>query len=169
MRNYEQFSFLQALLNCCGNGVSCLRQQNQTACTHVTRSATKAVVVAAILLWTAPNLCAAPGKVHNTHQASKPAKASAKKNVANGRRLFMKDGCYECHGTEAQGSPTTGPRLGPDPIPLSAIIAYVRAPTGQMPPYTAKVISDRELADIYAFLKSLPQPPPLKTIPILNH
>ncbi|MGH9375448.1 MAG: c-type cytochrome, partial [Terriglobia bacterium] len=87
---------------------------------------------------------------------------------ANGRRLFKKDGCYECHGFEAQGSPTTGPRLGPDPIPLEVLIQYVRKPTGQMPPYTDKVISDKELADIYAFLKSLPQPPAAKTIPLLH-
>jgi hypothetical protein len=37
-----------------------------------------------------------------------------------------------------------------------------------MPPYTAKVVSDAELTDIRAFLASLPEPPPLKSIPILN-
>jgi mono/diheme cytochrome c family protein len=38
-----------------------------------------------------------------------------------------------------------------------------------MPPYTKKVVSDRELADIYAYLQSIPQPPAAKSIPILNH
>jgi hypothetical protein len=37
-----------------------------------------------------------------------------------------------------------------------------------MPPYTAKVASDADLADIRAFLASLPAPPPLSSIPILN-
>jgi hypothetical protein len=37
-----------------------------------------------------------------------------------------------------------------------------------MPPYTNKVISDQELADIYAFLKSIPATPSAKTIPLLN-
>jgi mono/diheme cytochrome c family protein len=45
---------------------------------------------------------------------------------------------------------------------------YVRKPTGGMPPYTAKVMSDQELADIYAFLQSRPHPPSAKNIPILK-
>jgi hypothetical protein len=36
-----------------------------------------------------------------------------------------------------------------------------------MPPYTAKVVSDQELADIYAFLVTIPAPPAANTIPIL--
>jgi mono/diheme cytochrome c family protein len=44
----------------------------------------------------------------------------------------------------------------------------VRQPTGEMPPYTKKVVTDQELADIYAYLQSIPQPPPAKSIPILN-
>jgi len=112
---------------------------------------------------------AAPGKVQSAGRASKPKPAaSSAGNVANGKRIFKKDGCYECHGLEAQGSPTSGPRLGPDPIPLAAMIVYVRHPAGQMPPYTAKVLSDAQLADIYAFLKSLPHPPPVNKIPLLR-
>jgi mono/diheme cytochrome c family protein len=79
-------------------------------------------------------------------------------SAANGRKLFVSVGCYQCHGYEAQGSTATGPRLGPRPLPLAALSRYVRKPAGQMPPYTAKVLSDAELADIYAFLQSLPPP-----------
>ena len=35
-----------------------------------------------------------------------------------------------------------------------------------MPPYTAKVVPEKDLADLYAFLKSLPQPKPAKEIPL---
>ena len=35
-------------------------------------------------------------------------------------------------------------------------------------PYTKRVVTDQELADIYAYLQSIPQPPPAKSIPILN-
>ena len=49
-----------------------------------------------------------------------------------------------------------------------ALIKYVRHPSGAMPPYTAKVASDQDLADIRAFLATMPDPPPLKSIPILN-
>ncbi len=37
-----------------------------------------------------------------------------------------------------------------------------------MPPYTDKAVSDSELADIHAFLRTLPQPPAVKDIPLLN-
>jgi mono/diheme cytochrome c family protein len=100
-----------------------------------------------------------------------PAKqeSTAAANPGNGQRLFVRDGCYECHGYLGQGSTSTGgTRLGPPQIPLSAFTSYVREPTGQMPPYTAKVISDADLAEIYNFLKSVPSPPPLKSISILN-
>jgi mono/diheme cytochrome c family protein len=93
---------------------------------------------------------------------------SASANVENGKRLYMSYGCYECHGREGQGSVYAGARLGPRPIALSVFVSYVRQPGGQMPPYTAKVVSDAELADIHAFLNSLPQPPPAKSIPLLN-
>ena len=77
-------------------------------------------------------------------------------DAANGRKLFVSFGCYQCHGYEAQGSTATGPRLGPRPLPFAALSRYVRRPTGQMPPYTAKVVTDANLADIYSFLQSLP-------------
>jgi mono/diheme cytochrome c family protein len=83
-----------------------------------------------------------------------------------GRTLFTKNGCYQCHGREAQGG-AAGPRLGPGAIPL-ARLQYVRKPTGDMPPYTTKVLSDRDLADIYAFLESLPKPPAVSSIPLLR-
>jgi ubiquinol-cytochrome c reductase cytochrome c subunit len=69
----------------------------------------------------------------------------------------MKKGCHACHGREGQGSPTAGPRLGPNPTALAAFTRYVRAPRGAMPPYTEKVLSDQELADIHAFLQARPR------------
>jgi mono/diheme cytochrome c family protein len=100
-----------------------------------------------------------------------PAKQepAAAANPGNGQRLFVRNGCYECHGYLGQGSTSTGgTRLSPPQIPLSAFVSYVREPTGQMPPYTAKVTSSEDLGEIYNFLKSVPPPPPLKTIPFLN-
>jgi mono/diheme cytochrome c family protein len=90
-------------------------------------------------------------------------------NAQKGRQLFQSYGCYQCHGREAQGEAGTGPRLAPKPIPFAALSKYVRQPTGQMPPYTKKVVSDQDLADIYAFLSAQPSPPPAKSIPLLNN
>ena len=101
-------------------------------------------------------------------KADKPAAADKAPagDAQNGKQLFASDGCYECHGRMAQGG--VGPRLGPHPLPLAAIATYIRQPTAEMPPYTAKVISDAEIADIYAFLQSLPDAPKVDTILLLK-
>ena len=88
-------------------------------------------------------------------------------DAANGKKLFADFGCYQCHGREGQGG-AAGPRLAPKPLPQAALMKYVRNPTGQMPPYTTKVVKDAELSDIYAFLKSVPDAQPAKNIPLLN-
>jgi ubiquinol-cytochrome c reductase cytochrome c subunit len=93
--------------------------------------------------------------------------AASQGDVTKGKTLFTKYGCTQCHGTQGQGT-TAGARLAPKPIALAALNAYVRGPKGQMPPYTAKVVSDAELADIRAYLASIPEPPPAKSIPLLN-
>ena len=79
-------------------------------------------------------------------------------NVENGGKLYVKNGCASCHGLEGQGAPTSGPRIGPNPLAAAAFIKYVRAPKNQMPPYTAKVMSDQELTDVRAFLAARPKP-----------
>ena len=50
----------------------------------------------------------------------------------------------------------------------AAFSAYVRAPTEEMIPYTAKVLPDAELADIFEFLRTLPPPPAVDSVPILE-
>jgi mono/diheme cytochrome c family protein len=103
--------------------------------------------------------------------AQKPSSsgaAAAAGNVENGKKLYNKVGCWECHGHTGRGG-RAGPRLTPNPIPLESFIKYVRAPEGdEMPPYTAKVLSDAQLADIHAYLKSISPPPDVKDIPLLN-
>jgi mono/diheme cytochrome c family protein len=90
-----------------------------------------------------------------------------KGNAETGKKLFVAYGCYQCHGRQGAGA-ATAPRIGPPARTLDGVIRYVRAPTGQMPPYTAKVVSDKDLADIYAFLKTFPPPKPASSIPLLN-
>jgi mono/diheme cytochrome c family protein len=90
-------------------------------------------------------------------------------NAETGKKIFTKDGCYECHGREGQGAAqASGPRIGPPQRFLRSFINYVRQPTGQMPPFTMQVISDQEIADIYAYLQSRPKATPSKDIPLLN-
>ncbi|MBZ5642586.1 MAG: cytochrome c [Acidobacteriia bacterium] len=94
----------------------------------------------------------------NAAQTSKSVDAPAG-NVEAGKKIFNKYGCYECHGREGQGTTMGGPRIGPNPVPFEYFMSYVRKPTREMPPYTAKVVTDQEMADIYAFLQARAQPP----------
>lgn len=110
-------------------------------------------------------LSSARVRIENAAQGSKTSDAPAG-NAENGKRIFTKIGCYQCHGREGQGSTMTGPRIAPDPVPFDVLLGYVRKPTGEMPPYTSKVVSDQELADIYAYLKSRPHPPAAKDLPL---
>ena len=118
--------------------------------------------LAAILFLVAPCV-----DVVRAAQDAKSAEAPSG-NADNGKQLFVKNGCYECHGREGQGSSMSGPRIAPDPIPFDALLNYVRKPKGEMPPYTAKVISDKDLADIYAYLQSRKEPPTAKALPLLK-
>src|ERR1700677_1079524 len=122
-----------------------------------------------VCIWGAAVLIVA--LAHASRQVQGAASKGATIESANaeaGKRLFMKSGCYQCHGTVGQGALLTGPRLAPDPLPLEAFLFYIRKPTGQMPPYTQKVLSDRELSDIHAFLESIVQPPSAKSLTILK-
>ncbi len=88
-------------------------------------------------------------------------------NADSGQKLYNKIGCWQCHGYSAQGG-RAGPQLVPNPTPFPAFTEYIRAPAGEMPPYTTKVLSDAQLADIYAFLKTIPPPPNFQDSPLLN-
>ena len=89
-------------------------------------------------------------------------------DVTNGKRIFMRNGCYQCHGTVGQGG-LAGPRLAQTKLTAAGFTAYVRNPApGSMPPFRAKVMSDQELADVYAYVQSVPPPVAPANIPILN-
>jgi mono/diheme cytochrome c family protein len=88
-------------------------------------------------------------------------------NPGTGRQLFMREGCYWCHGTVGEGG-ITGARIGALSLSARSFILYVRRPAGAMPAFTDKVLSDQQLSDIYAYLKSLPVARSSKDIPLLN-
>jgi mono/diheme cytochrome c family protein len=96
-----------------------------------------------------------------------PALFAQAPNAENGKKVFERMLCSACHGHEGQGG-GAGPRIGVKPPPMAVMIAYVRHPAGNMPPFSTKVVSDQELADIHAYLASRPAPLPLKEMPLLN-
>ena len=97
------------------------------------------------------------------------AGAAVAADAAKGKQDFMKYGCWQCHGTVGQGSPISGPKLAPDPMPLEAMSAFIRNSRRTMPPYREDVLPNADLADIHAYLASVPKPADYKTIPLLNN
>jgi mono/diheme cytochrome c family protein len=88
-------------------------------------------------------------------------------NAAAGKDVFMKYTCYACHGFSGQNGP--GARLVPMRMTQSGFVNYVRNPrTRQMPSYSVKVLSDAQLGDVYAYIKTLPPSRAAKDIPELN-
>jgi len=88
-------------------------------------------------------------------------------NTENGKKLFATYFCWSCHGSNGRAG-GTAPAIAPSTRSAEDLIKYVRKPRGPMPPYTSKSISDKDLADIAAFLRSVPKDPDPKTIPLLN-
>jgi len=132
------------------------------------RSQAQANVAPAPQEQAAPSPSQPPSSAQGQTPPASAATAAPAGNPETGRKLFASDGCYQCHGYEAQGSSATGPRLGPRPISFAAFSRYVRQPTGQMPPYTSRIVPDSDLAHIYAFLRALPEPPAVQSIPLLK-
>lgn len=89
-------------------------------------------------------------------------------DAAKGRQLFMHNGCYECHGTQGAGGGIAGPALAPDPLPVEAITAQLRHPAQRMPPYSDSAVPDSDIADIHAYLQSIPEGKPASEIPLLK-
>src|SRR6058998_2285752 len=99
--------------------------------------------------------------------AQTPAPASAAGNAESGKKLYVTYFCWSCHGSLGRAG-GAAPAITTSTRSAEDLIKYVRKPRGPMPPYTSKSISDRELADIAAFLRTIPKDPDPKTIPLLN-
>jgi mono/diheme cytochrome c family protein len=117
------------------------------------RAARRACWVSAALLSIIPAVAFA---------ADKPA------NMARGRQLYMATGCYQCHGTRGEGGGNAGPRLAPGPLPLEGFTLQLRHPRARMPVYTAVVMPDGDVADIYAYLLTVPKGKTAAEIPMLK-
>jgi mono/diheme cytochrome c family protein len=96
-------------------------------------------------------------------QASAPTGDAVK-----GKTTFDRTGCYQCHGTHGQGGNAGARIAAPVPLQWPAFSNFVRTTKRNMPPYTEKVLSNQDLADIYAYLRSIPPSPEFTTIPLLS-
>lgn len=88
-------------------------------------------------------------------------------SAEKGKAAYVQNGCWQCHGFVGQGG-IAGVKLAPNPKPIEYIQAFVRNSVGPMPKYSEKILSNQDLIDIHAYLKSIPQGPDYKSIPLLN-
>ena len=84
-----------------------------------------------------------------------------------GKQLYVKHGCWQCHGFVGQGG-VAGPALAPKLMPLEAMTNFVRNSSRAMPPYREAILSNADMADIHAYLASIPKPADPKSIPLLK-
>ena len=91
-------------------------------------------------------------------------------DAANGKRVYLNDNCFPCHGRAGQGGAYNGPApaLAKTAMPFEGFLGQIRNPSNDMPAYAAQVMSDQAVADIYAYMQSLPEPQQAKDIAILN-
>jgi mono/diheme cytochrome c family protein len=91
-------------------------------------------------------------------------------DAANGKRVYLADGCFVCHGRAGQGGAMNypAPAIAQVEMPVESFLAYLRNAPNDMPAYTTAVLSDKDATDIYAFLRSLPGRKPAKDFPLLN-
>jgi len=73
------------------------------------------------------------------------------------RALFVRYGCYQCHGYEGQGGEAL--RIAPSPYPFDAFELKVRKPANEMPAYAPEVLSEADLQALYRYVRAIPEPP----------
>jgi mono/diheme cytochrome c family protein len=98
------------------------------------------------------------------------AQDAAAGDAANGKRVYLADGCFECHGRSGQGGAFNypAPVLAQIEMPAESFVAFLREAPRDMPTYSTAVLSDKDANDIYAFLRSLAGRKPVKDFPLLN-
>ena len=92
-------------------------------------------------------------------------------DVANGKRVYLAKNCFTCHGSSGQGGAMNGPApvLAQTQLPLDTFRTVVRVGPNDMPAYAESQLSDKDLADVHAFLRALPGRRPVKDFPLLNN
>ena len=91
-------------------------------------------------------------------------------DAANGKLIYAKMRCFTCHGRAGQGGAFNypAPALAALELPVEAFQAFLREPPNDMPAFSTALLSDKEAADMWAFLRSLPGRKPAKDFPLLN-
>ena len=101
---------------------------------------------------------AAAGQPAAQEQAQPPPQAPAAPagDAARGAQLFLNNGCAVCHGDQGQG--LIGPTIAQTRFTIEQVLSQYRKPRLLMPPFPEALVPDADVADIYAWLHTLPIP-----------
>ena len=90
-------------------------------------------------------------------------------SAERGKKVYQDKWCHSCHGTVGQGGERgAGPRIAPNPFPYEAFAMQTRRPRANMPRYPVEVLSEQDMADIYAYVSSVKPGPVAKDLPLLR-
>jgi mono/diheme cytochrome c family protein len=129
------------------------------------------IPVAAILALLISSMAGAQAPAQTTAGAAAsqaPAATLRPGNAENGKKLYSTYYCWACHGSLGRAG-GAAPAITPSTRSDEDLIRYIRKPAGNMPPYTSKVITEQEIADIASYMRTIPPgTPDPKTIPLLQ-
>ena len=77
-------------------------------------------------------------------------------DLARGQELYFANGCNICHGDTGAGA--IGPTLAATAFTAEQQLAQYRSPLGVMPAFSQDRVADEDVANINAWLKTLPLP-----------
>jgi mono/diheme cytochrome c family protein len=92
--------------------------------------------------------------------------AAPKGDIAAGKKTYLENGCHACHGSVGQGG-GPGPTLAATRMSYAGYHAQLRKPRSVMPAYALSLMTEQEVADTYAYLRSLPGARAEKDLPAL--
>jgi mono/diheme cytochrome c family protein len=98
------------------------------------------------------------------------AQEAPRGDPVRGKQIYLAENCFTCHGRVGQGGAynTPAPPLAKTAMPFEGFLGQMRNPSNDMPAYAAQVMSDQAVADVYAYMQSLPGPRDPKDIAILK-
>ncbi len=91
-------------------------------------------------------------------------------DAGKGKQTYLNVDCYTCHGRVGQGGNFMypAPPLAGLDMPAETLQAFLRAAPNDMPSYAPTILTNDDIANIDAFLHSLPGRRDPKDFPLLN-
>jgi len=85
-----------------------------------------------------------------------PGLAATTGDPTHGQQVFFQNGCNVCHGDTGQGG--IGPTIAQTGFTVDQVLIQYRSPRGFMPAFPESVIPDSDVANVHAWLQTLPLP-----------